>query len=1513
MSAWIVYSKDGRTERCVLRSLEYGGTHMGERAVTATFDSPSEVAFEVFDYIEYRGEKFELEAVPTVKKTSDFNYEYELRFVSLKYELERCEMRDLVPNDNGVVYPTPLTFTFTGDVRYLVERIQACLDDLYGKGMWSIIVSDDVKSEEKNISIAQQNCWNALALVSTTYGLNFYVKGRTITIGGEQSLVGHTFEYGKGNGLYEIERAADTGTGIVTKLRAYGASRNLDYSYPKKPEWSDSVLPVSFALSPLRLMLPSFKTDGKTDYVLADDAMIAKYGIREASMVYDDIYPTITGATYNGQAIDEIKAVDEVDESKSTFTVYLHDLGFDLEEHLTTSDAQISMKTGTLQGYTFNISGIEKLSGGYKLTLGRNSLENSEESGAYVPSKNWNMAKGDKFVLLNILMPQAYIREAENRLLVRAKEYLAQYGKTNFSYNIGLHDKFLVEHPSVYGALVEGARLSVYDAELGISEDVTIQSITITENMEDNILPQVKVTLNNEPSASTLDRIQGKLNEVAAETAANNFSSQSELMAQYRKKLDKPFFEKLFVAIDKNGNEIATNDVTTPVAYILAKYDFASAGGVTMYAEGGVLNIPSIYNGLPIDNETLYWEEVNGSRVLKAKGGEGGGGLTEVYWDDVKLKPTFALVATSGKYADLSGLPDLSIYASKNEIPSLDGYATENWVIGKNYVDGVSLASELKKYVTIGGDETINGLKNFTKGLQIDGLGITKSQDDVIYLDANLVVRGGITMYAEGTVNIPSIIESIPTATNYRKGLASFDAEFFTVDINGHVKLIPENVGLNEEELGIYLTENKYATQDWITSKSYAKNDDLLFLKARIDDFLEGSDTDTIINKWKELESFLSGLSESDNLATILGTKANQSDLDDTNDVVATKWTQDDIKIGNWDTAYKWGDHSKVGYALKSYVDDTFVTIATKQPITGEKNFTGGLKVNGSPIVYDATNKYWKLEGDLLVTGGVTMFASDSAFTPSTIMDAIATDNVNLKVVDGVLTFVGQTGGGVADSVHWDNVDGKPTFATVATSGKYSDLSGVPTLLSSFIDDVVDGHYLPLSGGDVNGDLNIYGNPQSINKNGMMIFHNLSLNQGGVFKYKGGDKWTVSNSGGTTEYTILHSNNWSQFVTAGDGGNYLPLSGGTLNGTLSIGATISSDVGRATLGLVSVGDNPTDFKMGNGSQVWSITARNNAGRKNMWFYSYVSNNILIELDATFNAVRIGRGTESLIDYLDPEYSLDVVGPLRSNRGVFKSSSANILSLYRTESGGGAWIDYYAYNQTSSKWRVGAGGIYDFMWEAPDGNYPCRIHYNKSNGIRFEIGKDFTTTGIITDPSRATLTLISTSDNPTDLIMGANAYDWSITARGSYDDYLLGFYSNRNSQYVVQMYRNGNVLVTGGITMYSDIRKKTKLQDVELSLSQIANAPLIEHYYNSDEKRTTHVGSIAQYWASMNDWFCKLDSGGFYTMEIQNAALASAISIARELVKYESKTDRKIRLLKERVKELEDKIEKLENN
>lgn len=849
MGRFTVYSKDGQTVRCVLDKLEYTGVFMAERACTSTFISDAKINFDVFDYIDYRGERFELELLPTVKKISKHQYSYDLNFVSLKYELERCMMRNIVPSDNGIVYPTPLVVEFTGTVKYLAERIQACLDAMYGKDIWSITLADGVDSEEKNISMSNQNCWSALSLVNTEYKLNYFVKGRNVTIGGAEPVVNNVFEYGKGKGLYEIERISDADTGIVTKLRAYGGTRNLDYSYPKKPEWTDSVLPANYALSPLRLMLPSFKTDGVTDFVLASNEAIAKYGIREGVITYDDIYPSITGMKNSaGQAIDEIKSVDAItSETQPTFTVQLYDLGFDLNESLTTDEAQLSMKSGALQGYAFAIAKIVKASdGSYTLTLGRNTLEEADTDNFTVPNKDWNMKAGDKFVLLNILMPQEYIRAAENRLLERAKEYLAKYSSTNYSYNIGVDEIFMARNANFYNEIMEGKRLTVNDPEMGIDhENVIIQSLSIKEG--EGLIPTFEVTLNNEPSASTLERIQGQISEI--ETSVNNkFSSQSELSKQYRKKLDKVVWDRnLEERVDDNGKE-----------YLFLTKPLITAYGVTMYA-GADVQVPSIYEGLPIDGVTIQW------------------------------------------------------------------------------VDG--------KLVATGGKGTANGIV-------VNGDTYTPNEDGIITLP-----------------NYPSL--------------------------------------------------SGYATEQWVnnTLSGYATSSSLSHLSAKVDNFLEGTDTDGIINKWKELESFLAGQTQTSTLAELLSVKADKATT------LAGYGITD---------AYTKNDISGL---LADYV-----TKSGAQDITGIKSFINGLNI-GDILVKKHSDGVVEIDGDLILTGSLTMFAQGS-HTASTILDALPIDNTTLSKEGDVLSVIGGVGGGSVDGIILNGTTYSPDETT-----KLITLPNYPTTL----------------------------------------------------------------------------------------------------------------------------------------------------------------------------------------------------------------------------------------------------------------------------------------------------------------------------------------------------------------------------------------------------------------------------------------------------------------------------------
>lgn len=188
--------------------------------------------------------------------------------------------------------------------------------------------------------------------------------------------------------------------------------------------------------------------------------------------------------------------------------------------------------------------------------------------------------------------------------------------------------------------------------------------------------------------------------------------------------------------------------------------------GVTMYASTNGLEVNGIYDGLPIDNATIYWGiDSNGNKVLKALGGSSGGGVADsVAWANVVGKPTW-LLDDKISYSEITGTPDLS------------------------------------KFVTRDLDERITGIKSFINGLKIGESLIKQLQEDVIYIDANLVVRGGVIMYYDnGEIDIPTIKDQIGNAGYSTKGLASFDSNYFIVN-DGHVSLIENAVGLNEEEL----------------------------------------------------------------------------------------------------------------------------------------------------------------------------------------------------------------------------------------------------------------------------------------------------------------------------------------------------------------------------------------------------------------------------------------------------------------------------------------------------------------------------------------------------------------------------------------------------------------------------------------------------------------------------------------------------------------------------------------
>lgn len=170
-------------------------------------------------------------------------------------------------------------------------------------------------------------------------------------------------------------------------------------------------------------------------------------------------------------------------------------------------------------------------------------------------------------------------------------------------------------------------------------------------------------------------------------------------------------------------------------------------------------------------------------------------------------------------------------------------------------------------------------------------------------------------------------------------------------------------------------------------------NNTVTQLSNKLNNFLEGSDADNIINKWKELEAFLDGLTESDKLADLLALKADKTikisagaGLTGGGNLSANRTISlatSGVKAGTYtkvtvDTYGRVtvGDNptTLAGYGItdaytKTEADGKYVTIATPQTITGQKTFTKNIAMNsGIGLSYSGNTVFRNTSGNTVIS-----------------------------------------------------------------------------------------------------------------------------------------------------------------------------------------------------------------------------------------------------------------------------------------------------------------------------------------------------------------------------------------------------------------------------------------------------------------------------------------------------------------------------------------------------------------
>lgn len=486
-----------------------------------------------------------------------------------------------------------------------------------------------------------------------------------------------------------------------------------------------------------------------------------------------------------------------------------------------------------------------------------------------------------------------------------------------------------------------------------------------------------------------------------------------------------------------------------------------------------------------------------------------------------------------------------------------------NKLVKKGIAETRTLVNEkIEDFVSISGEQTIRGKKDFVGGLSVNGVPIVYDPIKKAWeFKGDFVVTGAITMFGSLSGFQPSTVtEAVEVdnativKTKNSQGQLQLTAIGGGSGTGGGISAAEVNI-LIENALKPYIkietADDKYAlisTVSGINSRLSA-----------VETFFATEDSDTLINKWSEIVAFLNA-TEGDTLDNILATKANQSALDaavaSLTAEIGKKWTQNDAKISNWDSAYGWGNHANAGYAAKTYVDAElakYVKLATAQSIEAQHNFVDGLQIGGLPITKSASaNNTIYLDANLVVSGAITMFGSGSTTFP-TIWANIPFNPEHMSW-DGSQWNI--AGGGGSGSLDTNAVNA--LIYDYLTLNRYATISDISSALVGYATEQwvankgyltssalagytterwVTDNYLANTGGIINSNEYVPLTIRNTYLTGVWVGFEDSVGTSYIGSSHGVPSIYL---GSGSNNTILHSGNYSDFA--------LPLTGGTLSG-----------------------------------------------------------------------------------------------------------------------------------------------------------------------------------------------------------------------------------------------------------------------------------------------------------------------------------------------------------------------------
>lgn len=416
-----------------------------------TVESAVPLSFGLGDKITVFASTYTLNALPKLLKGGKRRFTYDITWEGRLYDLLRAICFD--EDDSGVSISSD--FSLTGNLSTFMGVIINNLERVYGAGTW--VLGDCPETDYLTLTFSNENCLAALQRLcgEDTFNKEFEITevAGVCTIDIKDAIgqnLAHTYEYGKGKGLFNLTRETVSNKNIITRLYAFGANKNLASDYRGFSQ---------------RLKLPL----NDLSYI-EDAAAKTAFGHIEGVKTFEDIFPHRTG-TVSSLGASVYQFIDsgmdfDLNATDENGTIYL----------ISGIAAKIHFNTGNLAGYEFEITSYNHTTKTFAIKAFL------DERGQIFPDPDtsaFQIAAGDKYVILDIILPQSYIDTAESDLQIAAEAYLSQNSQPRVQYSLTIDELYLIGYypgETIVNVYNVGDYLPIKDTDIDVDKSIRVKS-----------------------------------------------------------------------------------------------------------------------------------------------------------------------------------------------------------------------------------------------------------------------------------------------------------------------------------------------------------------------------------------------------------------------------------------------------------------------------------------------------------------------------------------------------------------------------------------------------------------------------------------------------------------------------------------------------------------------------------------------------------------------------------------------------------------------------------------------------------------------------------------------------------------------------------------------------------------------------------------------------------------------------------------------------------------------------